>query len=216
MAAGGDRWLAVEKRVEEVFGAWKDARKEDDALPGLSMDRVYGEVRVGPWLDWLADAVRLWRGEGGGEGGKCEFVDMGCGRGVAVVAAALSGLVERSRGVELDVHWVETGRRVLEKVEGGGEVVEGDVRDGRWWKDVDGVVFVHGSTWTLELQRDVLKAAEEIKFGSLLAVVSWEVHSPLFALIDERAVDMDWGRATVRIYRRQRVGRWAGRLFARK
>jgi hypothetical protein len=174
--------------------------------------------------------TRLWRA---GRGGSSDadtalpsFCDMGCGRGLAVALAARSKLVGRCGGVEKDPRWVEAARVKLRDVHllspaGEGDdrvwVSEGDVRDAVWWKGVEGIAFVHGSTWTLELQSAVWNAAASLPPGSLLATVSWKAHrTPLFELCDESPIDMGWGKATIRTYRRLRIGRWAGKLFSPK
>jgi hypothetical protein len=213
---------------------------------GFDPDLVYGEVSPAAFLDLLSECLAWYVPQKEAADQKPSFVDVGAGRGKAVACAALSGMVRESGGVEIEARHVLEGGRCLRRLVGtdgveddgakvvvsvgtlgdargeeGREtvsawIVQGDARDGASWATSCGIAFVHGSTWSLPLQEAIVRAAERMPFGSLLVVTSNRVRSPLFEEVAERHVQMGWGEATVRVYRRIRLGRWAGRVLGRK
>lgn len=116
-----------------------------------------------------------------------EFVDLGSGLGKMVIVAALSGLFERARGVELltELHEAATSARAAfddALARGDGEVIEaaracevtldeGDLLN----YDVSSadVVYIHATCFTPQLLSALaLKLASELKTGARVMIMS--------------------------------------------
>ena len=70
------------------------------------------------------------------------------------------------------------------------------------------LLFSNSTAFSEELMAGVVKAAEGLKPGAVFVCTSQKISSPLFELCEQRILPSSWGEATVRVYRRKRLGSW--------
>lgn len=78
------------------------------------------------------------------------------------------------------------------------------------------VVFANATAFSEELLRGVFRVLDDLKPGALFICTSQKLTSPLFELCEERVVPSSWGEATVRVYRRRKLGKWIAGFGGRK
>ena len=71
------------------------------------------------------------------------------------------------------------------------------------------LLYMNSTAFSEALLGEVLKEAECLARGALLVCTSQLVRSVLFELVAEAVLPSSWGQATVRVYRRNRMPRWA-------
>ena len=78
------------------------------------------------------------------------------------------------------------------------------------------VVFANATAFSEDLLRGVFRILDDLKPGALFICTSQKLTSPLFELCQERVVPSSWGEATVRVYRRRKLGKWIAGFGGRK
>jgi len=154
-------------------------------------DLVYGEAFVG--------ATRaVLRSVGVGQGSV--VVDLGCGRGGVLVAAASLGA--RAHGVDLFPAHVGA----IAAAASAADIVV-DVADARavgeaLLADAD-VVWLSWVTWSDVTRARVVTRLRALRPGAVVVGVAWGVDDDGFEVLDRRRLWCTWGRADVVISRRR-------------
>jgi SAM-dependent methyltransferase len=231
----------LSQRVAEEKGAWN---------PSM----VYGEVDTPVVWDSLARALDLWRpadsaelvigrsaaaapsGTAAKPLGSLEFVDLGCGAGRVLAAAALTGWFSRCVGIEIDGPLVEAATAaigvcseaigsircgaadlsVAASIAAAGdtvvEVAHGDLKEFAAWKGAN-VVFVACTAFDDRLLTHVKKGCEGLAPGSVVITTSHKLASPLLEHCYQVKREVLWGELTVHFHRRLRGGKWLSRVL---
>mmetsp|Transcript_6116 Transcript_6116/g.8005 ORF Transcript_6116/g.8005 Transcript_6116/m.8005 type:complete len:468 (-) Transcript_6116:1088-2491(-) len=210
------RWQKVEKIVVESLEEakeWISKTKEQTLIYGeISFDLVANTLQK---TNQLGEKVR-----------SNTFVDIGAGRGVALICAALLGDWERIVGIELVENRVESGKELIREVrqifadEGDGKTVDrldkitllqGDAFNSENLKlySNSGVVFVNSTAFNSSLMQALAQtmrnAVSEKTFSSenpppFLVTTSRRIPSIIWHLKDISIQDCSWGNQTVLIH----------------
>ncbi len=149
---------------------------------------VYGE-------SFVVTARAILRKHGAAEGST--VVDLGCGRGNVVVAAASLGA--NGRGVDVEAAHVDAVRDALAVV--GASVDVGDARD----VEFAGVthVWCAWATWPAELRRAVSTKMHGLPSGAVVVGVVHGVDDEEFDVVERARAAFSWGLADVVVSRRR-------------
>lgn len=154
-------------------------------------DLVYGEA-------FVVAARRLLRRHGVGPGRV--VVDLGCGRGAVLVAAASLGAT--ARGVDLLPAHVDAIGAVAQRV--GVDVVLGDARDvdDAVLEGAD-VVWLAWVTWSAATRAAVAQRLHTLRPGAVVVGLSHALEDAQFEVVARDRLWCTWGRADVAISRRR-------------
>lgn len=150
-------------------------------------ERPFGDFRFGETPYFTAQEIlkeaRLQPGE--------TFLDLGCGRGKMVFAAAL-GFGARAIGVDLLATYIKIGRRVADFL--GIRNVEFRLEDFTLMEVYDAdVIYIAGSIFELETREELLALVEQLQPGSRWITVGWPSHHPLLKLESQTEYLFSWG-----------------------
>lgn len=122
-------------------------------------------------------------------GPKDKFLDIGCGCGLPVHVAA--GLVKLARGVEIVPPMVDFARRSsVELGFSNTEFEAANIRD----LDIDDVdiVYLAGTTMTLELRTIISQKLEQLRPGALVISLTYAARSEHLVLVDKFRLPFSW------------------------
>jgi len=188
------------------------SRQEREGQGHTDASLVYGEISFGPFSLQI-QALRENHGILTTPGGI--FVDVGCGSGKPVIAAALLHDFDVCMGIEIlhglhslclqvKNHWEQMKTKLSQKkqnmeirfMNGDATVID--------WSDAD-VVFMNSTCFDDTLMRALAGKCEELKPGSIVITTTRRLPSSLFEILEQNKMNESWGEATVFIQRLQEV-----------
>ena len=201
---------AVAELCGDLERLWGGAHEAVAQQEGGGADRlVYGEVlceSVSALLDEFARAFP----------GGANFVDVGSGRGKAVLTAACHPLVRASHGVELLRCHHDCAVSLLDAAQARGllpagaavSVSHADAFASALWAPQADVVLCNCVTWPASMLDQLAVVAESSRPGSIYLLVSASLPSPAFRALGVRSALCSWGEAatTITVAQRQLHG----------
>lgn len=187
------------------------SRKERESSEYHSATLVYGEIKFLPF----AKQIRKLYEYGFPEGGGGVFVDIGCGTGKPVFAAALLHdfdccigieILEGLTGVCTKVlnNWKRAVRHKCSRQKFNMDIrfIHGDATCIDWWSDAD-VVFANSTCFDDDLMTKLANRADLLKPGAFFITTTKRLPSEQFVLLETTKMPETWGRATTFIHRRR-------------
>jgi SAM-dependent methyltransferase len=170
------------------------ARVSLQQSPGLAwpvLQFTYGET---PYVSFL-HMLRQTKIEPGGL-----VVDLGCGRGAHLLAAALA-LGVRCRGYDLVSTFIERGQLMAQAMGVHDRVhyIEQDILEAPI-EDAD-VVHVVATTFVPKVKNRLLPRLEALRPGTMVMTHAWRLPAPRFKLEGNKDYPTTWGWSTIYFYR---------------
>lgn len=186
---------------------WRLHRALRRRFRGLDPERMVREVQ-GPVPESLAygetpavSVLRLLEQSGLGKGGR--FVDLGSGRGLAVLTAALAGY--RAAGLEYFPEYVEGAREVAAELGLEVDLRVGDLLTAPW---PEGDLYYVVSTAFGEDTRRRLgqRLARELPAGTLVVTLDWVLDEEGFEGLRSFPLPVTWGVAQALVWSTRGAG----------
>lgn len=189
------------------------SRQERESFEYHSTTLVYGEINFLPFARHFRKIYKYGFPEDGGG----VFVDIGCGTGKPVFAAALLHdfdccigieILENLTGVCAKVlnNWKRVVRHKCSRSKFNIDIrfIHGDATCIDWWTDAD-VVFANSTCFDDELMLKLADRANQLKPGAFFITTTKRLPSEQFRLLETAKMSETWGQATVFIQKREDI-----------
>ncbi|MBM4280182.1 MAG: hypothetical protein FJ137_05300 [Deltaproteobacteria bacterium] len=181
-------WWTGWRALPSPYATGARATAADVAADVDDDDLVYGEA-------FVTVAAALLRAHGAHAGSV--VVDLGCGRGAALVGARALGAA--ARGVDVCRSHVDTTGPALRAA--GVDVAVGDART----TGLEGAthVWLAWATWSVATRAAVTARLHALPSGAVVVAVVHAVDDDAFAIVARRRAPFSWGVADVVVQRRR-------------
>ncbi|HIB66042.1 MAG TPA: class I SAM-dependent methyltransferase [Phycisphaerales bacterium] len=122
-------------------------------------------------------------------------LDLGSGRGLGVLTAALNGY--KGVGLEMAGEYLNRARAVAQRVGVEVEFLQGDMLTLDWPESH--LYFINSTAFPKAFRQSLVRRLEELAPGSLVVTYDWALHDG-FKLLIERRLPVTWGTVMCRIY----------------